>query len=103
MRLYERVQAGQQQHAAERRGGGAYDGLALIYKALEATKEASDGGSLKKAMKGMSWESPRGPITIGPVIRDIVHNIYLRKVEWVNGELYNVEFETVKDVRDPAH
>jgi len=51
-------------------------------------------------MKGMAWESPRGPISIDPETRDIVQNIYIRKVERVKGELYNVEFETFKDVKD---
>jgi branched-chain amino acid transport system substrate-binding protein len=51
-------------------------------------------------MKGMAWESPRGPISIDPETRDIVQNIYMRKVAKVNGELYNVEFETFKDVKD---
>jgi branched-chain amino acid transport system substrate-binding protein len=50
----------------------------------------------------MAWESPRGPISIDPQTRDIIQNVYLRKVEKVDGELYNVEFETFKDVKDPA-
>jgi branched-chain amino acid transport system substrate-binding protein len=53
------------------------------------------------AMKGMAWESPRGPISIDPETRDIVQNIYLRKVEKVNGELFNVEFATFEAVKDP--
>ena len=52
-------------------------------------------------MKGMKWESPRGPISIDPETRDIVQNIYMRKVEKVNGELFNVEFETFEAVKDP--
>ena len=54
------------------------------------------------AMKGMAWESPRGPISIDPETRDIVQNIYIRKVEKVGGELYNVEFETIPNVKDPV-
>jgi branched-chain amino acid transport system substrate-binding protein len=50
----------------------------------------------------MKWESPRGPISIDPDTRDIVQNIYIRKVEKKNGELYNVEFATYNDVKDPA-
>jgi branched-chain amino acid transport system substrate-binding protein len=53
-------------------------------------------------MKGMAWESPRGPISIDPDTRDIVQNIYIRKVERVGGELYNVEFATFKAVKDPV-
>jgi branched-chain amino acid transport system substrate-binding protein len=81
---------------------GGYDGMHLIYAALEATKGATNGDALLAAMKGMAWESPRGPISIDPRTRDIVQNIAIRKVEKRDGELYNVEFETFKDVKDPA-
>ena len=50
----------------------------------------------------MSWESPRGPISIDPETRDIVQNVYIRKVEKKNGELYNVEFATFPSVKDPV-
>jgi branched-chain amino acid transport system substrate-binding protein len=54
-------------------------------------------------MKGQSLNSPRGPIFIDPATRDIVQNIYMRKVERHDGELYNMEFETFPNVKDPAH
>jgi branched-chain amino acid transport system substrate-binding protein len=79
----------------------AYDGMALIYGALEKTKGATDGDALIAAMKGASWISPRGPVSIDPQTRDIVQNIYVRKVEKVDGELYNVEFSTIEGVKDP--
>ena len=53
-------------------------------------------------MKGMAWESPRGPISIDPNTREIVQNVYLRKVERMGGRLVNVEFATYPDVKDPA-
>src|SRR5579872_2460503 len=81
---------------------GGYDGIHLIYEALKKTGGKADGDSLIAAMKGMSWESPRGPISIDPETRDIVQNIYVRKVEKVDGELYNVEFETFNAVKDPG-
>jgi branched-chain amino acid transport system substrate-binding protein len=80
----------------------AYDGMHAIYAALEKTKGSTDGTALVDAMKGLSWESPRGPMMIDPETRDVVHNIYVSKVERVNGELYNVEFETFPMVKDPA-
>ncbi len=80
---------------------GAYDGMALIYAALEKTKGATDGDALIEAMKGASWTSPRGPVSIDPQTRDIIQNIYVRKVEKVGGELYNVEFSTIEAVKDP--
>ncbi len=81
----------------------AYDGMHLIYEALKKTGGKSDGDTLVNAMKGMAWESPRGPISIDPQTRDIVQNIYLRRVEKRDGELYNVEFATTEAVKDPGH
>jgi branched-chain amino acid transport system substrate-binding protein len=81
---------------------GGYDGMHLIYEAVKKAGGKTDGDSLIAAMKGMKWESPRGPISIDPDTRDIVQNIYIRKVEKKNGELYNVEFATYNDVKDPA-
>jgi len=79
-----------------------YDGMDLIYRALDKTKGDTDGTKLVEAMKGLSWESPRGPMMIDPETRDVVHNIYISKVERVNGELYNVEFATIPMMKDPA-
>jgi len=81
---------------------GGYDGMHLIYEALKKTKGSVDGDALVKAMKGMAWESPRGPISIDPQTRDIVQNIYIRRVEKVNGELYNVEFLSYDAMKDPG-
>jgi branched-chain amino acid transport system substrate-binding protein len=81
---------------------GGYDGMHLIYEALKKTGGKADGDSLVAAMKGMAWESPRGPISIDPETRDIVQNIYIREVKKVDGELYNVEFATFEAVKDPG-
>ena len=82
---------------------GGYDGIHLIYAALKKTGGKTDGDALIGAMKGMKWESPRGPISIDPETRDIVQNVYIRRVEKVDGKLVNVVFDTVKDVKDPTH
>jgi branched-chain amino acid transport system substrate-binding protein len=79
-----------------------YDGMRVITKALEATKGAGGGDALLAAMKGQLFESPRGPVLIDAQTRDIVQDIYIRKVERVNGQLYNVEFDVQKAVKDPA-
>ena len=81
---------------------GGYDGMHLIYEALKKTNGNTDGDALVAAMKSMAWTSPRGPISIDPATRDIVQNIYVRKVEKVGGELYNVEFATIPNVKDPV-
>jgi branched-chain amino acid transport system substrate-binding protein len=80
---------------------GGYDGMRVIYEAAKATKGAG-GQALLDAMKGQIFESPRGPMFIDAQTRDVVHNIYIRKVEKVNGQLYNQEFATIKDVKDPG-
>jgi branched-chain amino acid transport system substrate-binding protein len=75
---------------------GGYDGMRLIYAALKKTGGDTGGEKLVSAMKGESWESPRGPIAIDPQTREIMQNIYIRKVERVSGQLQNIEFETVQ-------
>jgi len=80
----------------------AYDGMNLIYEALKKTGGKTDGDSLIAAIKGIAFESPRGPISIDPRTRDIIQNIYIRRVEKKNGELYNVEFATFPAVKDPV-
>ena len=83
-------------------GVGAYDGMRVITEALKVTKGAGGGDALLAAMKGQIFESPRGPIFIDAQTRDVVHNIYLRKVERKDGQLHNVEFDVIKDVKDPG-
>jgi branched-chain amino acid transport system substrate-binding protein len=94
----------------ERVGGGmrpdhvgvaVYDAMHLIYAALEKTGGNANGDVLLAAMKGMAWESPRGPIAIDPDTRDIIQDIYIRRVERRNGQLYNIEFDKYPAVKDP--
>ena len=69
---------------------------------LKKTNGDSSGDAFIAAAKGMSWESPRGEISIDPETRDIVQDIYIRKVERRNGRLENVEFDVIKKVKDPG-
>jgi branched-chain amino acid transport system substrate-binding protein len=80
---------------------GGYDGMHLIYEALKKTGGNTDADTVVAAMKGMSWESPRGPISIDPRTRDIIQNVYIRKVEKVGGEPWAIEVETFPAVKDP--
>ena len=80
---------------------GGYDGLHMVYEALKKTNGDSSGDTLVAAMKGMALESPRGPISIDPATRDIVSNIYIRKVEKIDGQLWATEFQTFPNVKDP--
>ena len=81
---------------------GGYDGMRVIYEALKKTGGKGGGAALVEAMKGQIFESPRGPVFIDAQTRDVVHNIYLRKVEKKDGQLWNVEFDVIKDVKDPG-
>jgi branched-chain amino acid transport system substrate-binding protein len=81
---------------------GGYDGMRVIYEALRASKGQGGGDALLEAMKGQIFESPRGPMFIDAQTRDVVHNMYLRKVERKDGQLHNVEFDVIKDMKDPG-
>ena len=74
----------------------------LIYEALKKTGGATDGEKLVEAMKGMAWVSPRGPMSIDPATRDVVQNVYIRKVEMKDGHYWNVEFDKVENFKDPG-
>jgi branched-chain amino acid transport system substrate-binding protein len=79
-----------------------YDGMGLIHKAVEKTGGKLDADALMAAFKGMTIQSPRGHLTIDPDTRDVVQDMYIRRGAKKDGEWQNVEFETVKDVKDPA-
>jgi len=74
----------------------------LIYEALKKTGGKTDGDSLINAVKGMKWESPRGPIAIDPETRDIINTVFIRRVEKVNGQVRNVEIAKIENVKDPV-
>jgi branched-chain amino acid transport system substrate-binding protein len=80
---------------------GGYDGMHLIYEALKKTGGKTDSEALIAAAKGMAWESPRGPMSIDPETRDVVQTVYIRRVEKVAGQLVNVEFDKIDNVKDP--
>ncbi len=81
---------------------GGYDGMRVIYEALKTTKGQGGGDALLAAMKGQVFESPRGQMMIDAQTRDVVQDVYLRKVEKKDGQLYNVEFDVIKSVKDPG-
>src|SRR5207253_253758 len=81
---------------------GGYDGMHAIYAALKKTGGNTDGDALIAAAKGLKWESPRGPMSIDADTRDVVQTIYIRRVEKVGGELVNVPFDKVENVKDPT-
>ena len=81
---------------------GGYDGMHAIYEALKKTGGKTDAEALIAAAKGLKWDSPRGPMMIDPETRDVVQNVYIRRVQKVGNELVNVAFDTIPMVKDPA-
>lgn len=80
----------------------AYDGARVIYKMIEATKGQRDPEKAVAAVKGMTWTSPRGPVSIDPVTRHITQNIYLREVAKHDGKFINKEIQTFEAQPDWA-
>lgn len=81
---------------------GAYDGMNAIYQVAQKLNGKIDGDKAMAVLKGMKINSPRGPISIDPATRDIVQTVYVRKVEMVNGQPYNVEFDQFANQKDPG-
>ncbi|XNY06346.1 ABC transporter substrate-binding protein (plasmid) [Sinorhizobium meliloti] len=82
---------------------GAYDGMHVIYKMIEATGGEQDAQKAVDAVKGLSWTSPRGPVSIDPESRHITQNIYLREVAKADdGTYYNKEIQTFEKQGDPG-
>jgi branched-chain amino acid transport system substrate-binding protein len=82
---------------------GGYDGMHVIYEAAAKAKGKLDGDTLIGAVKGLKWESPRGPMAIDPETRDAVEDIYINQVEKTGGKLGNKEIGKVPEVKDPVH
>jgi branched-chain amino acid transport system substrate-binding protein len=77
----------------------AWDAMRLVYDGLEAQKGAAfDPDKFMGFVRGRTFESPRGPVTIDKGNGDIIQNVYIRRTDKVNGVLQNVEIETLKNV-----
>jgi branched-chain amino acid transport system substrate-binding protein len=81
---------------------GGYDGMAAIAEVVKQLNGVIDGDKAMEIFKGMKLASPRGPISIDPLTRDIIQTVYLRKVEKVGNELFNVESDKFESVKDPG-
>jgi branched-chain amino acid transport system substrate-binding protein len=82
-------------------GAAGWDGMAAIFHAIKAQNGKVTPDGTMAALKGWKFDSPRGPIMLDPDTRDIIQNEYIREVKRVNGQLQNVEFETIPMVKDP--
>ena len=78
----------------------AYDGMNAIYEVSKKLNGKIDGDKAMAILKTMKFMSPRGPIAIDPATRDIVQTVYVRKVEKIGNEAYNVEFDKFENMKD---
>jgi branched-chain amino acid transport system substrate-binding protein len=81
---------------------GGYDGMAAIYEVVKRLNGKLNSDEAMEVLRGLTLESPRGPIAIDPETRDIVQTVYIRRVERRGSELYNVEFAKIDNVKDPG-
>ena len=79
---------------------GGFDGMHLVAEMMKRTNGSDDGERLLAAGKGLSWTSPRGPVTIDAESRDIVQDMYIRRTERRDAQIWNIEFETIRQVRE---
>jgi branched-chain amino acid transport system substrate-binding protein len=80
----------------------AYDSMKMIFEMIRATDGKQDGDKAIAAIKGFSWESPRGPVTVDPQTREFIQNIYIRRIEKVGGAYVNKPFKTYPAMKDPG-
>lgn len=76
----------------------AYDTMGMIAETVRKLNGNVTGDTAIKALAGMKWNSPRGPISIDPATRDIVQNMYIREVKKIDGKLVNAPIGVLKDV-----
>ena len=81
---------------------GGYDGMAAIAEVVKKLGNNIDGDKAMEILKNLKMTSPRGPIAIDPATRDIVQTVYIRRVEKIGNEYYNVEFDKFNEVKDPG-
>lgn len=84
-----------------------WDGMKAIFDAIKAQNGKAQNGKMDadRTMETLrNWsnpDSPRGPIHIDPETRDIVQNMYIRRVDNVGGKFVNTEIETIEQISDP--
>jgi branched-chain amino acid transport system substrate-binding protein len=78
-----------------------YDGMAAIHAVIDRLGGTIDGDRAIEAFKGLTLDSPRGPIEIDAESRDLIESVYIRRVERVDGDIVNREILEFPRVRAP--
>jgi branched-chain amino acid transport system substrate-binding protein len=81
---------------------GGWDGMHLIHEVCKKLDGKIDGDRAMQVVKGLTLQSPRGSITIDPDTRDVIQDVYVRKVQKIDGRPFNVEFDRERAVKDPG-
>jgi branched-chain amino acid transport system substrate-binding protein len=79
----------------------AYDGMHAIADVVQRLAGKIDGDKAMDVLKGWKAASPRGPIQIDPVERDIIQTQYIRRVQKVGDGMGNIAFDKFDAVKDP--
>jgi branched-chain amino acid transport system substrate-binding protein len=78
----------------------AYDAVDAIYRVVKAQNGKLDPDRTIALLKGMKFDSPRGPIVIDPQTRDVVQNIYIFRTEKHDGTYVNVKIATLPMIKE---
>ena len=82
----------------------AWEVMSAIYGAAKAEDGKMDPDRTLDLLRHYADEhSIRGPLHIDPQSRDVVQNVYMRRLQRTDGKLENHEFQTVSQVGDPGH
>lgn len=81
----------------------AWDGMVMIFHMLKATNGQYDADKMMAAIKGYSWNSPRGPVSVDPDTRELTQPNYIMGVEKVDGQLTNNIIKAYPPLKDPWH
>ncbi len=79
-----------------------FDGMAAIAEVVRKLGDDIDPDRAMQILRHIRLASPRGPIAIDPETRDIVQTIYVRRVQKIGSDYFNVEFDRFPDVKDPG-
>jgi branched-chain amino acid transport system substrate-binding protein len=80
----------------------AWDAMDAIYAAIRVQNGRIDADRTMQILSHYkNANSPRGPMSIDPETRDVVHNEYIRETRRVGGRIVNVELDTIPAVKDP--
>lgn len=79
-----------------------YDGMAAIFHVIKELDGDIGADAAIAALKGWSYDSPRGPISIDATTRDIVQNQYVHRIAKEGDRLKVTVIDVVEQVGNPC-